>query len=114
LSRHLSLTSHDPIRARKKAFDEDGYRLARIRLPPNGPSGTDLFPSSPPGPSIPKRCFTYRIQATDEAPNLSALDREEAQLIRHYLNRTEKSPHYGETVLHPDRGNALVGRMDRR
>lgn len=92
MSRHLPLTSHDPIRACKKAFDENGYRPVRIRPRPSGPSGTDLFSFSPPGSSISRRHFTYRIEATDEDPNLSALDREEAQLVRHYLNCTENRP----------------------
>ena len=101
------------VRACKKAFDENGYRLVRIRLNPSGPSGTDLLSFSPPGSSISRRYFTYRIEATDEDPTFSALDEKETQLVRHYLNRTEKSPYYGETVLYPDRGNAPVGCMDR-
>jgi len=89
------------VRACKKAFEGNGYRLVRIRLSPNGPSGTDLLSSSPSGSSISRRYFTYKIEA-DEAPDLSALTRQNAGLIRHYINRTEKSPHYGETVLLPE------------
>lgn len=96
------------IRACKKAFDEGDYRLVRKRLHPNGPSGTDLL-----SPSISRRYFTYQIETTDEEPDLSGLTREEVKLVRHYLDRIEKSPHYGETVLLPEHENVSVGRTDR-
>lgn len=102
------------IQACAKAFDEDDYRLVRIRLHPSGPSGTDLLPSSPLGSSVSRRYFTYRIETTDTDPDLSDLNRKEISLIRHYLNRTEKSPHYGETVIHPKGERASVGRRDRQ
>jgi hypothetical protein len=86
----------------EKAFHEEDYRLVRIRLHPNGPSGMDLFSSSPSGSSISRRYFTYRIENTGGNPDLSGLKRKEISLIRHYLDRSEKSPHYGETVLHPE------------
>lgn len=97
------------IRACKNAFDEDGFRLVRIRLHPKDPSGTDLLSFSPSNSSISRRYFTYRIETTDEEPDLSDLTREEAKLIRHYLDRIEKSPHYGETVLLPEHENVSVG-----
>jgi len=96
-------------RACKNAFDEGDYRLVRIRLHPNGPSGTDLLSLSPSSSSISRRYFTYRIEAADEEPDLSGLPREEVKLIRHYLNRIEKSPHYGETVLLPEHETVSVG-----
>ena len=98
------------IQACEKAFDGDGFRLVRIRLHPQGPSGTDLLSFSPTGPSVSKRYFTYRIETTDEDPDLSGLTPEENKLIRHYLDRIEKSPHYGETVLLPEHENVSVGR----
>lgn len=88
------------VRACEKAFDETDYRLVRIRLHPKGPSGMDLFSSSPTGTSISRRYFTYTIEADDD-PDVSGLRRKELGLLRHYLNRTEKSPHYGKTELHP-------------
>lgn len=98
----------------KKAFNEKDYRLVRIRLTPNGPSGMDLFSSSPSGSSISRRYFTYRIENPGEDPDFSGLNRKEINLIRHYLDRSEKSPHYGETVLHPEQKSVSpIGRTER-
>lgn len=101
------------VRACRKAFEGNDYRLVRIHLGPDGPSGTDLFSSSPSGSSISRRYFTYRIEA-DEDPDFSSLTRKEANLVRHYINRTERSPHYGETVLLPEQTNTPVGGMSPR
>lgn len=98
------------MQACRNAFGAENYRLVRIRLHPSGPSGMDLFSFSPSSSSISKRYFTYRIETTDADPELSGLSSEEAKLIQHYLDRIEKSPHYGETVLLPEHENISVGR----
>jgi len=85
-------------RACAKAFDADAYRLVRLRLRHEAPSGADLQ-FLVPGRSGPPRYFTYRIEAED-APDLSGMRREKARLVRHYLDRAATSPHHGTEVVH--------------
>lgn len=89
-----------------KAFEED-YRLVRIHLQPDAPSGTDLWPTLPVGRSDPTRYFTYRIE-TDTEPDESRLSREERQLVRHYMRRSSSVPHHGKDVLHPEKPSSPV------
>ncbi len=83
-----------------KAFADGDYRLVRLRLQVEAPSGTDLFRSLLPGSSESTRYFTYRIE-TDADPDLSGLSHSERSLLRHYLNRPAASPHHGREVLRP-------------
>jgi hypothetical protein len=98
------------MKACRSAFGAENYRLVRIRLHPSGPSGMDLFSFSHFGSSVSKRYFTYRIETTDADPDLSGLSSEEAKLVQHYLDRIEKSPHYGKTVLLPEHESISIGR----
>lgn len=84
-------------RACEKAFRGD-YRLLRVRLRADDPSGGDLFLIGPLGPSEPPRYYTYRIEA-EEDPEFSDMSRREVELVRHYLGRNVSVPHHGMEVL---------------
>lgn len=87
------------IRACEKAFEEDDYRLIRLRITPGTPSTKDVMPR-PIGPPEMPRYFTYTIEAKD--PDFSGMSRSEVGLVRRYLHRhTGGVPHHGRTVIHP-------------
>lgn len=86
-------------RACEKAFGETGYRLVRLRLRVDDPSGADLFAALPFSSSEVPRYFTYCIEA-ERDPSVSGMRRHEIGIVQHYLDRTVSSPHHGREVIH--------------
>lgn len=101
------------IRACEKAFNEEDYQLERLRTSPDDPSGMDLLPSLPFGPSEPPRYFTYSVETVEDVePDFSGMSRSEVRLVRRYLHRGTDVPHHGREVLRPEgkEGSSFRGR----
>lgn len=94
------------IRACEVAFGEAGegaegrYRLERLHLRRDGPSGADLLCFFP-GVPAPPLYFTYNVEANGEAPDESDMTRGQIRLLRRYLHGPRTLPHYERDVLRP-------------